>query len=432
MTRRSAVARAGGLLVACVLAGETAAAQLEPETDPARVVIPRVQWLLDAEGERNFELERDGVESAYEIEPALRLSATIAPGRRLWGYVETEWLRTIERESGEPTEYRTLLRLNQAYAGIDGWLPDTRLRLGRWLLRDEREWLFDENFDGVHARYEHERWQADALLARVNHWQRDLLDIRTRDRALNHTGLIVRRDVGDDAIVGTYAVDVRRPGDDRTRRTLIGVRAHADPDKGMRHWVDLGVARGNERGKSLRGRVVDAGITLPFEQWALRPRLTLGYAMASGDDRSDDRVDRGYRQTGVQSNEGTFGGLAKFRLYGETLDPELHNLHVVTLGVGLAASERVSVDAVFHGYRQDATGRVRAMNIDPDHDRRSTRTIGQALDLVVGWRPSRRWRIEFAAGWFRPSMRFAELDAQGSPHRSADAWSLRFEVDFRY
>lgn len=130
----------------------------------------------------------------------------------------------------------------------------------------------------------------------------------------------------------------------------------------------------------------DTGATIPLQGWPLRPRLTIGYATASGDDRPRDGVDRTYRQS----------------------------------------------DAVYHAYRQNTVAPVTAMNIDPNHDSRSTRSLGQALDLIVGWRPGGSWRIAFAAGWFHPTRRFAEPGGPAPMQRANDAYSLRMKVDYRF
>ena len=37
----------------------------------------------------------------------------------------------------------------------------------------------------------------------------------------------------------------------------------------------------------------------------------------------------------MQRNRGKFNGVVSFRYYGEVLDPELTNLRILTLGIGL-------------------------------------------------------------------------------------------------
>ena len=47
---------------------------------------------------------------------------------------------------------------------------------------------------------------------------------------------------------------------------------------------------------------------------------------------------------GLQENEADFGGAASFKDYGEVLDPELSNLAIFTVGLGLRPSEKFSLD----------------------------------------------------------------------------------------
>ena len=83
-----------------------------------------------------------------------------------------------------------------------------------------------------------------------------------------------------------------------------------------------------------------------------RTAVTAGYAYGSGDPGMEEFRDTGFRQTGLQDNSDKFLGVASFRYYGELLDPELSNLHVVTAGVGLRFFKKSSIDLVYHWYRQ--------------------------------------------------------------------------------
>lgn len=85
--------------------------------------------------------------------------------------------------------------------------------------------------------------------------------------------------------------------DDSFRLGNFGLRSHNARDEHLQHWLDMG------------GTVI-----FPIEN--LKPRLTLGYAVGS----------ENYRQTGLQSNEAKFGGETKFKVYGETLNPNLADL----------------------------------------------------------------------------------------------------------
>ncbi|WP_209428272.1 alginate export family protein, partial [Pararhodobacter sp. SW119] len=116
---------------------------------------------------------------------------------------------------------------------------------------------------------------------------------------------------------------------------------------------------------------------------------TLGYAWGSGDSDPASETDTAYRQTGLQSNEARMGGFAKFHYYGEALDPDLSNIAIATAGVGITSNERVSLDMLYHHYREVTASAGGA------------RHLGDGLDLVIGYRPARGIEIDAAIGWFK-------------------------------
>ncbi|MCV2216424.1 alginate export family protein [Thauera sp. Sel9] len=417
------------VLGACWLA--TAAGAAEDE----KIVDLRTTLIVEAAAERNLTLERGRVERAEEYEPQLRLQARFFPERRVWGLIETELIRRIKRERGEPTETDNRLNLTHAYLAIEDVLPDTRLRLGRWLQRDEREWLMDENLDGVHLEYDRGRWEGELFVARVDHWRRDLLDNDSHGEPVNFIAAFGRYEMDrkwvKDWQIGAYVVRQHDVSAEDTYLNHVGLRSHATPDKGWRHWLELAHVGGRDGGERVDGHAIDLGVTYAFDTAPLRPRLTLGYAYASGDPERGDRGGGAYRQTGLHSNEATFGGVAKFHIYGETLDPDLSNLHVLTAGLGLDLGRELSLDLVYHRYRQDVLSKVRETELDPEEDRRDDRHLGDAFDLVLGWRPSDRVKLEAALGWFRPSSRFRSDDDDDAP-RGGDAYSARLEFNYRF
>ena len=107
--------------------------------------------------------------------------------------------------------------------------------------------------------------------------------------------------------------------------------------------------RGKDETKiRLRGYALDASATYRISNHPLNPKVTLGYAYGSGDDNPNDTTNHEFRQTGLQSNESKFGGIPKFKVYGEALDPELSNLKIFTMGFGFQPAPRVSVEPQRH------------------------------------------------------------------------------------
>lgn len=408
--------RVAPLLLAAVL-GAVPAAPAAADDEP--LFESHGRFIFEAQREDNLDLEpRDDAKSVNGLEPLLRIGTNVRPGRRLWGYVEAELLHNIERETGEPTERETRLRLNHAFVAYDGLLPDTRLRAGRWLYRDEREWLFDENIDGLHAEFEGDDWQFDAFAGRVNRWQRDLLDSRSRGEPVNTYALLVRREVADDSTVGAYAVLRDDISGKAGRQLFTGLRAHGEPHERLRYWAELGHVRGSDGARRTSGHALDVGATWTFTRAPLQPRLTLGHARGS----------RHYRQTGLHSNEANFGGLAKFKIYGEAADPDLSNLRITTAGLGLDVGERASLDLVYHRYRQSRVAELGEAAIEPDNDRQGGSGVGHELDLVLGLRSDDDIEMEFVLGRFVPSARFDTDDRE--PADAAWFGRVRFELNF--
>lgn len=391
----------------------------------------RNRLILEGMSEYNLDLERgDDIEKAHELEPQWRFSALIGRDRPIWGYLETELLHKTERETGERQQHRNLLRVNHAYVAFDDLLPDSELRIGRWLYRDEREWLFDENFDGVHLDTERNDLQLELFGARVSHWQRDLFDSSSKGPPVNHWAGLLRYQVEDDWKLGAYAVTQHDTRDGDHLR-FVGLRSHRTPKKKQRHWLELGHVRGRQDGRRISGNVIDAGITHVFGDARLRPRLTFGYVRAGGGLDSAGRP-RGYRQTGLQSNEATHGGLAKFKLYGEALDPELRNLQIATVGLGLRLNRNLSVDLIRHRYWQPQIATLEAAEIRPRGDTLDGRKLGTETDLIIGWRPVRDLTLDFAFGHFRPNARLRDSRDLTQARRGKPATTARIKFNWKF
>ncbi len=381
---------------------------------------------FEAEVEENFDLDRTARDREVGLEPKLRLVLDVARGRRISGFVEADVLGQFEWEQDEPLERDWALRINQAYVRFADVVDDVDLRVGRWLFRDRREWLIDENIDGIHLSFDRERWTVDALAGRVNLVQRDVLDPLTRGDPEDDVALMADYAVTGALQVGGYVVYRRELTDARDRPLFLGLRAYGEVTPGLVYWADLGHVRGRADDRRLRGFGFDVGGTYVAVDHSLRPRVTLGYAWGSGDD-GDDGIDRSFRQTGLQSNEDRLGGFAKLKYYGEVLDPELSNLHVMTAGLGLTLSDRLSIDLLYHHYRlvrSDEGLRDDALSGSPTG---GSRHLGDGLDLVLGFRPELPFEIDAAVGWFEPGAAY-----RGGGERADGALFARIELEIAF
>ena len=149
----------------------------------------------------------------------------------------------------------------------------------------------------------------------------------------------------------------------------------------------------------------DVGIIYKFLD-ALQLHLVGSYAYGSGDGNAGDGVDHRFRQTGIQENRYQYGGVSRFKYYGESLNPELSNLAVATTAVGFKPSTLSSVDVVAHHYElAHANGGLIAgrLNRQPTG---ASHNAGNALDLVAGYRDRTAVELEFFGGWFMPGPAF--------------------------
>jgi len=404
------------------------------EASPAPVDI-RLLAILEAEEIKNTKL-RYGKKKTNKIkvEPTLRLDVTAFKDHPVSFFGEMEFIQKKKRQTGSSTTTTDTLDFNQGGLQLNGLLmPDSTVRLGRWLLRDERQWLFDEDIDGVYARFGDE-WQTELGAGRVNYWQRNLLDSSTRGDNNNLMTLLSQYKVSKRWRLGGYAVwQHDRSAAKNERQLNLGVRSWSSQRGAFSHWLEVGTVRGRQDDQSLRGYAVDSGATFRLVNVPLQPRFTLGYAWGSGDGNEDDGISKRYRQTGLQGNEASLGGLAKYNIYGAALDPELTNIHILTTGAGISMGKEVSLDLIYHYYRQDHLAELvdDTTELTAKYDRMTTKKLGSALDIVIGWRPHSRVRLEARAGWFAPSSRFHSGSSRHSARSSsASSWWMKAEIRF--
>jgi alginate production protein len=279
---------------------------------------------------------------------------------------------------------------------------DLDLQFGRQDFDEPREWIYDQNLDALRLIFRHPHFRAELSASTV------LSDSSPRDE--NSTNLIAYLSNNDyDRLLAVYVIDRRDDRDPRDYPIHFGARAFGEWIPYNLSWAELSILRGYSGGVNLAGWGVDLGTTWspPF----LQPfNVTLGYAIGSGDDPDTETVDEGFRQTGFQDNNGTWGGVTSFRYYGELLDPELANLGILSAGVGWRFHRRGSIDLVYHHYRQMvAADRLRDTEVDLRPDGVHT-DIGQELDLVVGIRRQGSVDLKFVLGYFEPGAAFPDAD----------------------
>ncbi|MDO4905553.1 MAG: alginate export family protein [Lautropia sp.] len=391
---------------------------------PGLYLKPRVEF--EFESHRNRRLEANDIRRIDEYKPSAIMALHWQSESRWAIFNETELAYEYERETSQGGESTTRLKINKLYA--EARLPEwnSLAQVGRWGIEDERNWLFDDELDGVKGTYFHDRWTVEAYAARLNRWERDLLhDTATRGERSNLIGV-----TGNYALSKRHSLIVRalsqRNSHTDLRLTHLSIGSFASPRKGpLQHWALFSVVDGKDQGDKVSGQAIDMGATWFFANDDWQPRVTLGYAWGSGDSSSDGT----HRQTGLQDNKARMGGLTKFKVYGETLNPSLSNLHVLTVGTGFAPGKNSSLDLVYHHYRQDHVAPLTGTSLRPRSDRQTSRNLGYGLDLVWGWRPTSKLRVEAVVGMFEPNDRF-----RNSSRTDADAAKTSYSgsIEFKY
>lgn len=296
------------------------------------------------------------------------------------------------------------------------------LQIGRQQFEDERKWAYDEELDAVRLGYRRGAFRGEVSVSRNGLVDKKPVGPAERERIDNYIA-VGTWSPGEWLAVEAYVIG----RDDRTaagdRPWFVGLRSWGEPVEDLDYWLELGHVRGRAGGRRLRGWGVDLGLTY---EWPVGPRpgVTLGLAFGTGDGDGDDGRDRSFRQTGLHTNEGDFGGAAEFKYYGEILDPELSNLLILTAGVGVRPSERWSVDLVYHHYVQHrARPALRGADLEAEPSGRRRR-LGGEIDLIVGVvEILDRIEVKATVGYFFPGPAFPDASA---------AWGVGVEAQVRF
>lgn len=356
------------------------------------------------------------------------------------------------------------------------------LQVGRQRFFDAREWWWDQDLDSIRVRFDRENFHAEIAIAQdlfpvvltrdgIDPEDDDILQVLAAARwswakkqEVGFFALYRNDDSGQQPVdpncvaeseippgLPPEAVAFFRTGcvnyedDSDSQMTWLGVSASGRwkvPGWGrIEYWLDAAAVFGDETFTEYSGmtgsRVVELVDTHSVSgggfdiggTWFLplfgRSSVSAGYAYGSGDPGMEEFRDTGFRQTGLQDNSDKFRGVASLRYYGELLDPDLSNLHVVTAGVGLRFLKKSSIDLVYHWYRQahpapfmhDVDFKRDPTGLSPD--------IGQEWDLILGIEEMDRFEFKVVGSIFRPGEAFA-------PEEGDLAYLVSFRFRFNF
>jgi alginate production protein len=366
-------------------------------------------------------------------------------------YRPTEWLETtlemiLEREFPIQEEHRVTLpngdvevsenrqlslQVDQAFARIKNVTDPFEFTLGRLDFEDDRHWLYDTSLDIAQVSLGQGAVNTYFSVGRENLVDPDLLQDTEKDSI--NTYILYADYRGIEGVkLGAYSIYRDDRDDQEGKPWHLGVRSHGRVSDELSYWSELATLRGSdENSRNYSAYAFDVGGTYRFLNLPYNPNITLGFALATGDGDPDDNKDNGFRQTGLESNESRFAGLSEFKVYGETLDPELSNLKILTGGLGFRPTTDVSIDFVYHKYwLYDDAGGIRSdvitaeTNQDPT---RSSNDVGDGFDVVLGLRSLfgiRRLGMDLRTGWFFPGDAFRNEQSDGSFSKADKGISL--------
>ncbi len=413
------------------------------------VIGGELEW--KAELESDFALDPEEDDDVLTFEPKLEVELFYPVSRDVSLFAEGKLLFDwrVAAEDGDRSSQVALER-GETWLHWDriGGSPFA-LQVGRQNFKDKREWWWDEDLDAVSLWFEQAPFEARLSVAqdlsrrrsdddRIDPGRDDVLFVlgeaswQWRERQKLELFAAHRSDHSRTESVGEL-VRAEREDERDARLSWLGVRGRGrtkiDDVGRFYYWADAATVFGRETEldfdsvagpgdlrivdervtRSVRGYALDGGVTWdPGSRGG--PTLTLGYAWGSGDDGGG--LDGAFRQTGLQDNNARFRGVDRFRFYGELFRPELSNLHVATLSVGVPFWTQSSLELLYHHYRQDDAApflRDSALDARP---RGRSRSLGQELDLVVGIEESEHWEFEFVASAFRAGSAFGPDDGR--------------------
>ncbi len=330
-----------------------------------------------------------------------------------WDYAALEQT-TVTLPEGNTTHARNrnaTIFVDQAFVRLKDVGGPYEFIVGRRNIEDERRWLYDLSMDGVTAKMKVDDFHFDFTAA-----QPDLVNLHLQLRKpLNSTHInyymayLEYRGI-EDTRLAAYAIRRQDPYAAEGRPLNLGLRAIGFLSPELSYWGELAFLRGrDELSRRYSGYAFDVGATYRFPDVALTPNVTLGYAYATGNAGANGSTNNQFHQTGLESNEWRFGGISRFKVYGEALNPALSNLGILTMGLGFRPAGNVSVDLVYHLYRlSEHDDSIPASEITAQMNGQS-KDVGSGLDLVVGVRGLfgiRRLGLDLRAGWFFPGSAF--------------------------
>jgi alginate production protein len=405
-----------GLAIAGALSGCTLfAAPNVQATDLSDAISLKTELTFETRSQRNFDLDKSVADGFMFAKPGVDFELSVEPAEGFTTVLEVEAsLRAVIEDDSMDKNGENELGVAQAYLQFEPNGTDLTLTAGRQDIDDETEWLIDDTLDGLRATLDAKPVGFDVYVGR-----KSLVNLYTPDeeeeRVTNYAGF-VRYKFNDKSYADAFAF--LRDGDkfvdnDKVKEQdllYVGIQSLGEAGQ-LKYWLNAAYLTGNTRKGNERADIsafgADIGTTYVFDT-TLQPSVTLGFAYGSGDDDSGDSTDKTFRQTGLHDNDHSFNGVAGFNRFGLALEPELGNLMILTVGLGIKPTEKSSVDLVYHYYGQALAADELVdsnLDLDPSGD---SKDIGHGLDLVIGYEEIKNLSIEADFSAFYPGKAFPD------------------------
>lgn len=372
--------------------------------------------------EKNFDFNNNAADNLSLLTPEVSMAISFEPAKIFQTFLNV----SLSKETilnGDAEKKKSDFEVKQAYMAFRNQPGNLSFQLGRQRFKDEREWLFDEEMYALRILFQQtSRLLFDASVSREEIADRIILDEKSKEKILNYT-LYTTYAFSPNLTMAAYGLIQKDEIPGKHGPWFLGIHTEGRFYKDVKHWLELARVKGKENNKIISGKGFDFGAT-----WRLRlpsrPSLTIGYASGSGDFNSNDNTDTNFRQTDLQDNSGKFGGVTRFKYYGELFDPELSNMTILTGGASLRPTRRSSLEFVYHTYTQEAAAKkIRDSAIDLKPTGKS-KNLGREIDLVAGFREIKDIDIKLLMGLFTPGSAF--------PAGSSKATFVNFEIRYSF
>ncbi len=379
----------------------------------------------EMEDETEHDLSPNFAADQSDIQPGVRAELTAYASESVRALAQVRWRKKygISSDSDAVVSNAGEVDITQLYLLFSeiGNTPIT-LQIGRQDFDEPREWLFDDYLDALRVHYLSTSGftaQAAVILSvspiksKFDPWTDYYAEAGWRfDRhSAANAYVLARKDT---------SIRNREP-------VWWGIRYFGRPTSSFRTWFDAALMRGTDKGRSQSAWALDFGTTYLLKPMgAVKPNLTLGYAIGSGDKVSGDLESQEFRQTGYQDNVARLGGVAQIRYYGEALNPELSNIKILTAGVGAIHKQGAAIEALYHSYRQHRPDKglsKSSLVVPPARPNGSSPDLGWGMDVIVSspelWE---RFQLRYTFSMFKPG------DAFGARNETAKLNRLNVDV----